>query len=91
MRIFIYPSDIQVLTGKSIQNARYMYKYLKDALSLKEHDLLTIQAYCDYYKLDVNYITELVNASPVKHSHRKYKEGKKEYNSRKKDNNENKE
>jgi len=78
MRIFIYPSDIKELTGKSIQSARRIYNHLKDALKLQEQDLLTIKQYCEYYGLEEKFITEIVNKSPVVHSHKNYKAPKNE-------------
>lgn len=71
MRIFIYPSDIQVLTGKSIETCRKLYQSIKDSFEIKPEGLLTIKKYCEYYDLDEKLIQEIINTSPVKHRQNK--------------------
>lgn len=47
-RLCIYPKDIQIVTGKSERYGRNLIKKIKDALSKAEHQLVSIDEFCDY-------------------------------------------
>lgn len=45
-RIFIYPADLTILTGKSYRRCWQMYHNLLDCLGKDKKKKLTIQEYC---------------------------------------------
>jgi hypothetical protein len=70
MRVFIYPVDIQLLTGKHINTARRIYNYVLDAygkierdsnMKIKKKQPLTITDYCNYHGLDEEQIKDIIN------------------------------
>ena len=60
-RIFIYPADIQRLTGKHINTARRIYRQLLDSLSKTKLQGLTIKEYCTYTGSDERLVASLLN------------------------------
>lgn len=50
-RLAIYPSDISIITGKSIKSARRLMKEMKLHYSKADHQFITIEefsAYCGF-------------------------------------------
>ena len=58
--IYITPKDIQVLSNCHIDTARKDHAIIREILEV-EPDRLTVKAYCDYYKLDYQYVVEYLN------------------------------
>ena len=50
-RLCIYPKDIQRITGKSDRYGRYIIKKIKDHFSKEQHQLVTIDEFCQYMGL----------------------------------------
>ena len=50
-RLCIYPKDIQIITGKSDRYGRYIIKKIKDHFSKEQHQLVTIDEFCQYMDL----------------------------------------
>ena len=57
-RICIYPKDIQVVTGKSERWGRDIIRKIKQQFSKEEHQLVTIDEFCNYMGLDANAVTQ---------------------------------
>lgn len=47
-RIFIYPKDLAILTGKSYVNACRIYRILKDCMGKPKKSKITVKEYCTY-------------------------------------------
>ena len=58
--IYITPKDIQILSNCHIDKARKEHLTLRDILEV-ERDKLTVQAYCDYFKLDYQTVVAYIN------------------------------
>ncbi len=52
IRQVIYVSDIRIITGKSESTASREIDIVKEALGIKKHQFLTIEAWCNYRGLD---------------------------------------
>lgn len=50
-RLCIYPKDIQMITGKSDRYGRYIIKKIKSHFSKEQHQLVTIDEFCQYMGL----------------------------------------
>lgn len=59
-RIFIYPKDIAIITGKHITTARIIYNKLLDSLSKTKFQGLTIKEYCTHTGSDEKLIASLL-------------------------------
>jgi len=46
--ICIFPKDVQRITGKSERYARMLLKKIKERLGKQQHQLVTIDEFCDY-------------------------------------------
>ncbi len=57
-RVCIYPKDIQVVTGKSERWGREIIRKIKQQFSKEEHQLVTIDEFCNYMGLDSNTVTQ---------------------------------
>ncbi len=57
-RVIIYPKDVHIVTGKSERWARNIIKEIKQALSKKEHQLVTVDEFCSYMGLDSTQIKQ---------------------------------
>jgi len=52
-RIFIYPKDIALLTGKSYSAGLAKFQEIKQALKKVEHQGLTLKEYAEYEGIEV--------------------------------------
>jgi hypothetical protein len=59
-RICIYPKDVQVVTGKSERWGRDVIKRIKKQFSKEEHQLVTVDEFCNYMGLDAISVKELL-------------------------------
>ena len=59
-RICIYPKDVQVVTGKSERWGRDVIKRIKKQFSKEEHQLVTVDEFCNYMGLDSISVKELL-------------------------------
>ena len=50
-RVCIYPKDIQLITGRSERYGRYMIKKIKENLQKEQHQVVTIDEFCEYLGL----------------------------------------
>lgn len=48
-RLFIYPKDIQIITGKGERYSRSCYKKIKDHYKKEDHHLITVEELANYY------------------------------------------
>jgi hypothetical protein len=53
IKAVIYTKDIVKITGKSEQTAQRELKKIKDILGLKKHEYLSLSAYCQYTKINI--------------------------------------
>ena len=51
-RICIYPKDVQMVTGKSERWGRDVLRKIKKQFSKEEHQLVTVDEFCNYMGLD---------------------------------------
>jgi hypothetical protein len=59
-RICIYPKDVQMVTGKSERWGRDVIKRIKKQFSKEEHQLVTVDVFCNYMGLDAISVKELL-------------------------------
>jgi hypothetical protein len=59
-RICIYPKDVQIVTGKSERWGRDVIKRIKKQFSKEEHQLVTVDEFCNYMSLDAISVKELL-------------------------------
>ena len=59
-RICIYPKDVQVVTGKSERWGREIIKKIKTQFSKQDHQLVTIDEFCQYMGLNSNDVKHLL-------------------------------
>ena len=59
-RIFAYPKDIQIITGKGGRYARTMYRKIKIYYKKDDHQLLTIEELEGYFGLPPNSLGEIL-------------------------------
>jgi hypothetical protein len=61
-RMFIYPKDIQRMSGKTDRSARKLITKIRFHLGKQKHQLVTIKEFCTFMKLPeeevLNYITD---------------------------------
>jgi hypothetical protein len=53
IKAVIYPKDLVKITGKSQQTCQRELNKIKQALSLKKHEYLSLSAYCQYTKISM--------------------------------------
>lgn len=53
-RLCIYPKDIMIVTGKSERYGRYLIKRIKDHFNKEDHQVVTIEEFCDYLGLQLD-------------------------------------
>lgn len=59
-RICIYPKDVQVVTGKSQRYGRTIIKKIKEHLNKENHQLVTIDEFCDFMGFNADKVKELL-------------------------------
>jgi hypothetical protein len=47
-RVCIYTKDIQVITGKSERQCRYIISAIKKKHAKEKHQMVTLEEFCDY-------------------------------------------
>lgn len=47
-RLCIYPKDVGLITGKTERYGRYMIKEIKTFYKKEDHQLVTIEEFCQY-------------------------------------------
>lgn len=62
-RIFIYPSDLQILTGQTPTWCRIILNRIRDAYGKQRHQHITIREYCKYENVDYD---EVITALGLK-------------------------
>jgi len=50
-RLCIYPKDIMIVTGKSERYGRYLIQRIKDHFNKEDHQVVTIDEFCEYMGL----------------------------------------
>lgn len=60
-RIFIYPKDVQILTGRSERHARNLLNQIKKNYNKQKHQPVTIFEFCEYLNIPTDKITQLKN------------------------------
>lgn len=61
-RICIYPKDVQIVTGKSERWGRDVIKKIKVQFSKQEHQLVSIDEFCQYTGLSAQSVKKVLNA-----------------------------
>ncbi len=59
-RVVIYPKDIMIITGKSERYSRYLIQRIKKHLGKEEHQVISIQEFCEYMGLELTDIDPLL-------------------------------
>lgn len=57
-RLFMYPKDIMVLTGKSERQARRIHKQVREVYGKGPHTQLTFEEFCAHYEISVDSVME---------------------------------
>jgi len=52
-RLFIYPKDVAIITGKGLRHAQKQLRDIHTALGKKEHQRVSIEDFAHYEGLDV--------------------------------------
>lgn len=55
-RLCIYPKDIQIISGKSDRYGRYIIKRVKDHFNNEQHQVVTIDEFCQYMGLQYDFV-----------------------------------
>ena len=50
-RLCIYPTDIQIITGRSDRYGRNLIKKIKDYFKKEQHQVVSIEEFCQYMGL----------------------------------------
>lgn len=50
-RLCVYPKDIMIITGRSDRYGRKLYKQIKDHFNKKQHQVVTVEEFCQYLGL----------------------------------------
>ena len=50
-RLCIYPKDIQIITGRSDRYGRNLIKKIKDYFKKEQHQVVSIEEFCQYMGL----------------------------------------
>ena len=59
-RICIYPKDVQVVTGKSERYGRKLIQDIKRRFSKENHQLVTIEEFCNYTGLSLSSVKQVL-------------------------------
>ena len=59
-RLFLYPKDLAILTGKSIDTCREMYNHLLAVLNKTRLQGLTISEYSEYTRIPIEEIKKVL-------------------------------
>jgi len=59
-RLCIYPKDIQVVTGRSDRYGRNLIKKIKTHLKKKQHQLVTVEEFCQFTGLQLEAVAKLL-------------------------------
>ena len=59
-RVVIYPKDIMIITGKSERYSRYLIQRIKKHLKKEDHQVVSVNEFCDYMGLDISEIEILL-------------------------------
>ena len=59
-RLCIYPKDIQVITGRSDRYGRNLIKKIKDHFKKQQHQVVTVDEFCQYMGLQPETVTKLL-------------------------------
>ncbi len=59
-RICIYPKDVQVVTGRSERYGRSLIREIKKKFSKENHQLVSIDEFCQYTGLSANSVRQLL-------------------------------
>ena len=59
-RSIIYPKDIQRITGKSERYGRFLLRKIKDELSKKDHQFVTVEEFSHYSGLTKDFIHSFI-------------------------------
>jgi len=51
MELYVYPKDIQVITGRSDRYGRNLFKKIKDHFKKQQHQAVTVDEFCQYMGL----------------------------------------
>lgn len=60
-RICIYPSEVAIITGKSISSARELIRRIKDAYGKQKRQPVTIKEFCDYEGFPYEDVNNMIN------------------------------
>lgn len=60
-RVVIYPKDIMIITGKSERYSRYLIQRIKKHLKKKDHQVVSINEFCEYMGLVQSEVMEQIN------------------------------
>lgn len=60
-RAIIYPKDIQRITGKSERYGRLVIQRIKEELKKDDHQLVTVQEFCNYSGVDLATVEEFID------------------------------
>lgn len=63
-RLFIYPKDVCLITGKGERHAQKLLKTVHAALQKKEYQQVTMLEFADYMGLDVEQVREVCLGKP---------------------------
>ena len=59
-RVVIYPKDIMIITGKSERYSRYLIQRIKKHLKKENHQVVSVNEFCEYMGLDNSEIEMLL-------------------------------
>ncbi len=59
-RVVIYPKDIMIITGKSERYSRYLIQRIKQHLKKKDHQVVSINEFCEYMGLDEGTVESVI-------------------------------
>ena len=59
-RVCIYPKDVQRITGKSYRYSRLLLITIKKNLNKQEHQLISIDEFCQYTGLTTEQVLPLI-------------------------------
>lgn len=60
-RVVIYPKDIMIITGKSERYSRYLIQRIKNYLKKEDHQVVSINEFCEYMGLVQSEVMEQIN------------------------------
>jgi len=58
-KLFIYPKDIMILTGKSERAARRLITEIKKVLKKEKHQMVTYDELCQYLGIEIEKLNPL--------------------------------